>query len=189
MLEIFGIALRPEVSTGNLVTWTLVVGTVLIWWIRGWPERKRAATEAKAIELTDAAAIRGEYTALNKLARSDIHDLRNAVTSLKAEQHDCAKQLREAHAENHRLQIEATAAARVNKEEISTMMFVIRLLISELKRLDPESVIVRQAEETLTHMNGRIDPFHKSGALAAAQSTVLAAENAVEEVKHAEGGK
>lgn len=181
-------------APGTLPQWGMLV-TLLgiaagLWtaWIRGAPERRRAANEARIIDNTEAGRLRDEFMALHKLDRKDIHDLRNSLAILTGDQHKCTKALGEAHAENLK-----------NRDDMRTLLFLIRLLISEVKRLDPdpENIIIKQAEMTLLELERK----RKAGdevvvgaaetadrAVTAAEKTVDAARETVAEIK-AEVGK
>ena len=166
MLSELGLSLQPYISAGSLVTWALIL--LAVWWVRGIPDRMRASNEARVIDNADIAARLKDW-------RTEVHGLKNELAKVAAKQAQCDSALAEAHSVN-----------RQNHDRMTTMMFIIRLLISELKRLDPKSVIVKQAEETLVHMNGGGDP-NKSDALNAAEHTVEAAKETCEEVKRVEG--
>lgn len=166
---------------GTLPQWgTLlaVLGGLLAWWIKGMPERARVKNEATVIEDTEAARIRAEYTALNKLAREDIHKLRNELAQVNAEQRKCGQALAEAHAET-----------RSYKDDMSTLLFLIRLLVSEVKRLDPspDNIIIQQAEmmlEELERKRAAATPS-QSAVEVKAVLTVEAAEETLAEVREA----
>lgn len=104
----------------------LVAGGIVAF-IKGMPERTRADTEANKV--------RGEqYAEQIKDFRDEVHGYRNDL---------------------HIMQIRLTkaeSASRLRADRITNMTFIIRLLISELKRLDPDSVIVGQAEALLAQM-------------------------------------
>lgn len=131
----------PQWGTFSLLlamfVWALAV------WIRGEPERTRAKSEAKALDNADAAILRAEYQALHQKNRDDYHKLANDFQKLVGTQRRCEQALAEAHAEN-----------RMYRDDVNTLLFLIRLLISEVKRLDrdPANIIIKQAEMTLTEL-------------------------------------
>ncbi len=178
MLELFGIPISPSITTGNVVTWLfLIFGGALIWWIRGMPARKLADNEGQRVDNEIKIAAAAELADRFRAWRQEVHELKNSLAKVAAEQIKCGEALADAHTLNRR-----------NKDQMNTMLFIIRLLISELKRLDPDSVIVMQAEATMAHMNGHDDPT-KSSALVAAEHTLDAAKETIAEVKHSEGEK
>ncbi len=79
-----------------------------------------------------------------------------------------------------------------------TMKFLIRLLISEVKRLDPDpdnNIIIRQCDDILEEMDSRehmsaVLPAKngKSGVLRSVEHTAEVADQAVKKVKAAEEG-
>lgn len=159
----------------NILTLLGIIGSggALIWWIRGMPERARVKNEGIVIAAAEAA---DRY----KVWRLEVHELKQEVAKVSARQYLTDKQLSDALAVN-----------RHNKSQMATMLFLIKLLISELKRLDPKSAIVHQAEMTLVQMehDHGMDPT-KSDALNTAEvavqdakQTVRSAEATCEEVK------
>lgn len=125
-----------------------------------------------------------EHTLIRTDYVKQITDLRVAVHDLRNELHVVSL----AQAKTDKLLSEATAVNRHNKGQMHTMLFLIRLLISDLKRLDPKSIIVAQAEATLAQMS-KVDDPAKSPALnvaehavADAKQTVLSTEQAVVEI-------
>jgi hypothetical protein len=173
---LFGVPLNLILQGGILSTLLILVAGIITVWIKGMPERMRVALEHRAIAATEAAQRFKEW-------RNEVHALKNELAIVAAKQAGCDKALSEAHAIN-----------RANKGQTNTMLFIIRLLISELKRLDPQSIIVRQAEETLAHMQGSmIDPAKSQalntaeGAVQDAKQTLASTQDTCAEVKRTEG--
>lgn len=174
MIELFGLQLGTIFQGGTLLTACLIAVGL---WIRGYPERMRASNEGKTIAAAEASE---RY----KAWRLEIHELKNEIAKVSAKQVITDGQLSESLAVNRHL-----------RTQMTTMLFLIRLLISELKRLDPKSAIVKQAELTLGEMDQHSDP-NKSDALNTAETavqdakqTVRSAQATCEEVKKEEGGE
>lgn len=168
MLELFGMQFGTVFQGGTLAAMLALLAIVGRAWIIGIPERLRIANEGK----TSAS---DELAERYKAWRVEVHELRNATMVVAAKQAECDKALAEAHSVN-----------RHNQVQMNTMLFLIRLLIRELERLAPDSLIVQQAKATLEQLGH--EPFDpgKSSARLAAEHTVKAAEIVVEEVKQTE---
>lgn len=171
MLELFGMQLGTVFQGGTMAAMLALLAIVGRAWIIGIPERLRIANEGKA-------SAGDELAERYKSWRVEVHEMRNSLMVVASKQADCDRALAEAHSVN-----------RHNQVQINTMLFLIRLLIRELERLAPDSLIVQQAKATLEQLGH--EPFdpQKSTALSAAEHTVRAAEVAVEEVKQAENGE
>lgn len=160
MIEAFGMDIGTPLQGAMLATMLLALGA---WWIRGMPDRGRVRNEAKVIADAELARRYKEW-------RAEVHELKNQLAVVLAEQRKCNQAL--------------AAALALNRP----VLFLIRLLIREVKRLDPESPIIGQAESTLEHLGQAIDDPAKSNVLNAAEQAVEAAEQTVEEAKQAENG-
>ena len=166
MIEVLGIPLGTAFQGGTLFAIIVAAFTALGIWIKHGPDRTRAKNEGDQIEVDAAEVIRTDYAQQVKEFRAEVHKYRN---ELHAVQGELNKSLRLSSQRNDR---------------INNMMFIIRLLISELKRLDPDSIVVKQAEAMLIQMD-RTDGG-KSSALDAAEHTLDAAQATVAVVKKAE---
>lgn len=171
MVELFGMQLGTVFQGGTMVAMMMLLGIVGRAWIVGIPERLRAANEGK---MTAAAELSERY----KAWRVEVHGLKNDLGVVAAKQRECDKALAEAHIVN-----------RHHESQMSTMLFLIRLLLRELERLAPNSIIVQQAKITLEQLGHEPFSADKSTALAAAEHTVEVAKVAVKEVKQAENGE
>ncbi len=168
--------------TGSAAAWATFAAivaaafTALGIWFRHGPDRKRADNERKALDATEMERILADYADQIKAFRLEVHGYRNEVQAVRGE---------------------LLASEKVSSQRsdwIQDMMFVIELLISELERIDPQSLIVKQAKAMLKRM-GDVDPA-KSDALNTAEhavrdakQTVKSATAAVAEVKQSEGSK
>lgn len=167
--------IMPWISTGNVITWALVLSLALVWWIRGMADRRRAENEGKKIDNDAEAVLRAEMMALNQKNRDSYHDLANKFMSLEGTQKLCEKKL----AERDRQLADAHAENRTNRDDMNILKFIIRLLFGEIERLDKRkgaNPVIAQAREMLEQMehkngNGKVD-----AAAAAAASTVYNAE-------------
>lgn len=171
MLEVFGLQLGTLFQGGTMAAMIALLAIVGRAWIIGIPDRLRIANEGK---VSAAAELAERY----KAWRVEVHEMKNHLMVVAGKQADCDKALAEAHSVN-----------RHNQVQINTMLFLIRLLIRELERLAPDSLIVQQAKATLEQLGHEPFDSGKSSARLAAEHTVKAAEIAVEEVKQAENGE
>lgn len=165
MIEFAGMQLGTVFQGGTLLALLAVLGA---WYIRGMPDRARVRNEGMVITNAETARQYSEW-------RKEIHDLKNEVMVLAGKQVECIKALVEAHGIN-----------RHNEAQMSSMVFLIGVLIKEMDRVSPHNVVAQQAKITLEHFGHAILDPDKSTALAAAEETVKVAKTAVEEVKHAE---
>jgi hypothetical protein len=147
MITFLGAQMGTVFQGGTLLA---VLGLALVWWIRGAPERARAKNEARKIEADEHTLIRTDYVQQIKDWRVEVHALRNELHALEGEQRKSSKDI-----------AAATSLIRNYEDDRRTMLFLIRLLISELERLDPNSIIVRQAKETLEQMGHRPEDQHR----------------------------
>lgn len=171
--------------TGSAAQWGLLGAfitaffTALGIWFKYGPDRRRAENEAKSLEVTTEAKLRDEMTALNKQARKDIHDMREQLATMQAKQHFSDRRL-----------LEAATVQRQDRADMDTMMFLIRLLISEVKRLDKSdnNAIIEQAESVLAHLTTiRGAAIPKSDAMASAEHAHHATQETVDAMLAAEG--
>lgn len=192
MRELFGLAIQPSVSTGNVITWTLIFAVAVMWWIRGIPDRTRARNEGRVI---DHARDERQY----REWRAEVHGYKNEVMGLRGELAASDKKL----AEMERLLAHTLSTSSVRKEQMNSMMSLIELLIAELERIDEDSIIVPQAKVLLKQMRDAaartVEPLKmgdptKSDALNTAEGAVLDAKQTLastkdtcEEVKRVEG--
>lgn len=186
MLTILGVPLGTLSQVGTFGVLLVLLAGIVTVFIKGIPERLRVQNETKQIEMTEAEALRSEYTKLNDQARKDIHDFREQLQTMQAKQYFSDRKL-----------LEAATVQRQDRADMDTMMFLIRLLISEVKRLDPtpDNAIIAQAESVLAHLTtlrGVADPSKSDAlntaehAVADAKQTVRSATATCEEVKASE---
>jgi hypothetical protein len=173
----FGLDLGTPFQGGIFGAALLMLGVVVRTYIMGMPDRARVDIERKTVETAEA-------TERYRAWRLDIHDLKNDIARVSAKQVITDGQLSAALAINRHL-----------RSQMTTMLFLVGLLISELKRLDPKSVIVRQAEMTLEEMEShtQADPSKSDAmniaetAVADAKQTLASTKETCEEVKRVEG--
>ena len=157
MLEIFG----HQIGT-VLQAITAALVALGIWWIRGWPERRRAENATATIDHAQMAAVIADYAKRQQETRNEVHDLRNEMQVMQGRLNRSEK-------------ISSQRSDRINN-----MMFIIRLLISDLKRLDPNSQIVQQAEMILRHVS---EADETDDPLSSAHDTVKAAQHTVDRLE------
>lgn len=172
--------------SGTPLQWSIFVAAltacagVVTVLIRTAPDRRRAENEAKVIDNTEAALLRAEYTQMHETMRKRYHDLANEFQGLVGTQRACEKRLAEAHAEN-----------RGYRDDMRTLLFLARLLIKEIRRLDPDpnNIIIDQAEMTLSELEAKNSPAleAKTPTRAAAEQTLHAAEHTIEVIDKQEG--
>ncbi len=147
---------------------TIIMGAVTVY-IRGIPARMLARNDGDKIKIDEAEKIRTDYSEQIKEFRLEVHGYRN-----------------ELHVVSARLATsEATSMRRGDK--LSMMAFVVRLVLDELRRLNPHNQVIEQAETLLDQLERPDPPLSgKSPALGAAEHTVDAAKEAVREVRATE---
>ena len=157
-----------EIAPGTLPQWgtfaallaTLAAGVTA--YIKGSPHRTKANSDAKQADNAD-------YADQIKLFRDEVRALNREVKTLQ-----------------ERL-TQAESASRLRADRITNMTFIIRLLISEFRRIDPNSIIVQQAEALLKqmdHVEGAPPSVEADRAVEKAQDTVVAAKATVAELIH-----
>ena len=161
-----------EIVPGTLPQWgtfaaliAAILGGITAY-IKGSPDRTKANSDAKQADNADySAQIKGFREEVNGY-RSEVQVLRERLT-------------------------QSESASRLRADRITNMTFIIRLLISELLRLDPNSIIVQQAEFLLRQMDrnepGSTAPAptpteNADRAVEKAQDTVVAAKATVAEL-------
>lgn len=132
MIELFGLQLGTVFQGGTLAAVLIILAGLATVWIKGIPDRLRATNEGRA---SNSAELAQRY----KAWRTEVHDLKNEVSKAIAEQAMCGRALAEALAINR------------------PVLFLIRLLVREVKRLDPDSPIVTQAESTMVDLGQALD--------------------------------
>lgn len=151
-----------------------ILAAVLIWWIRGIPQRLEAKIKSRAQNATEMERLLVDYAAQVALCRKEIHDLRGEMAKVQAQLHNSDK------------------TSQQRSERISTMELIIELLITELERLDPTSIIVRQAKMMLRRVSSGGDPNKSQemnsavNAVTDAKQTVASAERTVTDLSATE---
>lgn len=141
-----------------------LIAGVFIWWIRGWPDRKRAENEEKVIDNAEVASRLKEF-------RTEVHGLRNELGVVRAELHTAQNQ----------------SARRGDK--LNMLRFILSMVIDELASKDPKNSVLAQARKLLARVEDEPHQVDNSDALAAAEETVDAAQATVRQVKAEEAKK
>lgn len=163
-----GVPLGTVFQGGTLLA---ILGAGLMWWIKGMPDRRRAMNEAEQIAVNEAELIRTDYAKQIAAFRTEVHGYKNELQAIYG-------------------QLALSESARRRRDDrIASMMFVLRLLMSELRRLDADSVVLQQAESMLKQMEDEDQRYAKRDALTAAHDTEQAAHFTVEALKREGGGK
>jgi hypothetical protein len=146
-------------------------GTVLIWYIRGWPDRKRAANETTALTAKIEEDLRGEAAERFREFRTEVHALRNELAKARAE-------------------LDRAAAKSMRRgDKLNMMRFILMMVIDELAAKDPQNRVLAQAHQLLSRIEEEPHQVDNSDALAAAEDTVDAAQATVRQVKAEEAKK
>ena len=158
MLELFGIPLGTPFQGGTLVVALLAAGLIIRTYITGMPARGRVKNEAKVI--ADA-----ELAARYKAWREEVHELRNELAKAQAEitaSHDWRTQ---------------------NSARFDQVLFILKLVTTELLRVRPKSEVVKQANDLLGQVTGEDESAPSTMTVAAAKATVVAAKDTLGEAK------
>lgn len=153
---------------GKLVALIAGIAMAVGAWMKQRPASQHAENEAMQISSKEAELIRTDYAQQIRDFRLEVHDYRN-----------------ELHAVVLRLST-SEAQSKRRGDKLTMMAFVLRLVMTELRRLDPGNQIIDQAEALLGQILAEDDPA-KSQTLNAAEHAVKAAETTVAEVKRSEG--
>jgi hypothetical protein len=139
-----------------------------IWYIRGWPERKRATNETIALTAKIEEDLRGEAAERFREFRAEVHALRNELAVVRAE-----------------LAQSLTKSMR-RGDKLNMVLFILRMVMDELHAKEPANKVLAQAKTLLARVEDEPHDPASSDALKAAEHTVEAAQDAVQEVKAAE---
>lgn len=116
----------------------ILMGAVTVY-IRGIPERLRARNEADKIKIDAAEKIRTDYANQIRDFRAEVHGYRNDLHVITA-----------------RLATsEATSRHRADK--LRMMAFIVRLVLEELRSINPNNKVIGQAEDLLDEL-GKSEP-------------------------------
>ncbi len=161
MLEIGGFQLGT-IFQGIAIALITALGI----WIKYAPERGRVANERKTIDMAEMDKILADYAEQVKSFRSEVHGLRNEL---------------------HTAVTELLASDKISDQRsnwINDMMFIIELLVAELDRIDPKSLIVKQAKGMLRRISEQGKDPKKSEALNIAETAVRDAHQTVRSAEH-----
>lgn len=166
MIEAFGFPLGSPFQGGIFVTLVLILGFVIRTWIVGMPARKLAETEGERVKNEGKVIDNAEVALRFKEWRAEVHAMKNELAVVQAELH------------------QSNAQRARNRDRFNMVLFILRLVMAELRRLDPDSPVIRQADELLKQVTDE----EPGDAVSAAKATVSAAEHTLEEVQK-NGGK
>ena len=150
-----GIDLSGLPEWGLFFTGLSILAGLITVYIRGIPDRRRVELEEKSMTGQQYAAQIAEF-------RKEVHGYRN---ELHVVQRDLER---------------AESKSRQRGDRIVALTIVIKLVMSELRRLDPQSLILTQAEDLLSQM---IEEDRPETAAEAARQTLEAAERTVAKVE------
>lgn len=170
MFEAFGINFTPTVTAGNiLVMLALVLGSVVVAWIKTRPATMTAENEGSAINDAGHAQRRSED-------RTEIHKIKNDLAIVMAEQRICAKAL--------------SVSQTLNQQQF----FLNELLISEMEAQHPESTLVKRARQMFDLISKDLRDPNKSDALNTAEGaerdakqTLASTKETRKEIERTEG--
>lgn len=144
------------------------LGGLGIWYIRGWPDRRRAETESDVARASIEEVLRGEAAEQFKQFRNEVHELRNELATVQGE-------LRNA----------ITKSTR-RGDKLNMLLFILRLVMDELSAQDPKNKVLAQARTLLTRVEDEPHEAGNSAALERAEEAVEATQATVREVKATE---
>lgn len=143
-------------------------GGAVAYWIKGMPERARVTIERANAFAKIEADLRNEAVKRFGEFRTEVHDLRNELQRYVG---DLAV---------------SEANRRRGSDKLSMMAFVLQLVMGELRRLDPNSQTLDQAERLLKGVIDEPDENGKTDKLKKAEHAVAAARDTVVAIKHDE---
>ncbi len=165
MIELFGFPLGSAFQGGTFAVALVALGA---WWIRGWPDRRRASNETISITAKIEEDLRVEAAERFREFREEVHALRNELAKARAE-------------------LEQTAAKSLRRgDKLNMLLFILRMVMDELHAKDPTNKILAQARHLLDRVE---DEPHRAGGsdvLNKAEDTVDAANATLREVKATE---
>ncbi len=167
MLEIEGFQLGTVFQGATFAAIVTAILTAVGIWLKYAPERGRVANERKTIDMAEMDKILADYADQVKAFRSEVHGLRHEL---------------------HTAVAELLASDKISDQRsnwINDMMFIIELLIAELERIDPKSLIIKQAKAMLKRINEQGKDPKKSQALNIAETAVRDAHQTVRSTEHA----
>ena len=130
------------------------------------PDRRRADNEAQIIEGSEIDSVIAELRAQLKEYRAEVHFFRNEVQALQGELKT------------------ANRFSNQRADRIETLQIIVELLLSELEKLDPDSLVVKQAKIMLRRTATEPRDPSESEAMATARGTVRDAKQAVRSAEH-----
>lgn len=159
MIELFGFELGTVFQGGTLAAMLATLAIVARAYVIGMPDRERVKNEGRVIDNAEVALRFKEW-------RAEVHGMKNELAVVKAELH------------------QSNAQRARNRDRFNMVLFILRLVMAELRRLDPDSAVIKQADGLLKQVT---DQEEDGDAVSAAETTVAAAKTTLAKVK--EGDK
>jgi uncharacterized membrane protein YccC len=138
-----------SVGTGTIPQWGAfgsllgLLAMAVTVWIKGIPERLRVRNEGVALQAKIEEDLRGEAALRFQEFRNEVHDLRNELQAMSS-----------------RLSSSETTSRR-RADKLSMMIFILHLVMSELRRLDKDSEVLQRAEMFLNQIEPESGSEHE----------------------------
>jgi hypothetical protein len=160
-VEAFGLELGSVFQGGTFAAVLAMLAIVVRAYIIGIPERTRAENEGRQIDNAEVALRFKEW-------RAEVHGMKNDLAVVTAKLH------------------QSDAQRARNRDRFNMVLFVLQLVMTELRRLDPGSAVIKQAEVLLKEVCAS-EEKDQPDAESAARATVAAAEETLTEVTKEKG--
>lgn len=141
-MSMSGFTLTPSVIAqwGSFASLFGLFILALTTWIKGIPDRLRVKNETVALQAKIEEDLRGEAAHRFQEFRDEVHGLRNELQVMSS-----------------RLSKSETTSRR-RADKLSMMLFILQLLMTELRRIDPDSPVLKQAEGLLNRIETEAEP-------------------------------
>jgi hypothetical protein len=147
---------------GTFATVLLILAGIVAAWVKGMPDRKRADNEEKKISGDQYSEQMEQYAEQIKEFREEVHGYRNELQIVRREAADAERE------------------SSRRGDHITNLTFIVRLLMSELERIAPDSIILKQAEALMLQLTVAEKPASPARA---ARDTVRAAQRTVDQIE------
>ncbi len=160
------------VFEGATFATVLVAGLLALrYWIQGSPERARVRNEGVGQQAKIDEDLRGEAAERFKEFRVEVHGLRNELQEVRA------------------VLLITTAKSVRRGEKLDMVLFILRLVMDELRAKEPGNKVLAQAATLLERVEDEPHEKGNSKTLNEAENTVEAAQTTVREIKAEEAKK